>query len=227
MVPQDVAAVQLELDGNTRLRVDATSDAPYSGRYRGLVRFVIRPIPGRRKVYSARLLDDRGRVIEEVPGPDFRPLDVPYRTIARIGDLRLGVGVGRSYDRRERLLCVELTNDSYSRDSGLCGAFPAIVDVRAFCMPRRIVLSGLVGAGTRAVSLRTSRGMIRGRIIALPRDLKLKNRSLLLVTVPATDAPREIIRVGRRRTLRQQLKLPPAARQCGYEDFTFFERSSR
>ena len=75
------------------------------------------------------------------------------------------------------------------------------------------------------MSLRTSRGRIRGRIIALPRALKLKKRSLLLVTVPATDAPREIIRVGRRRTLRQQLKLPPAARQCGYGDFTFLQRS--
>jgi len=226
VVPQEVTAVQFELDGGERRRIEATTEGPYEGRYRGLVRFVTLPLTGRRKAYSARLLDDLGRVIEEVPGPDSRPLDAPYRTIARIGHLRLGVAVGRPYSRGTRVPCLELTAAAYTRDSAFCGAFPDIVDVRAFCSSRRIVLSGLVGAGVRSVSLRTSRGLIRGRIIPLPAAFRIK-RSVLLVTVPADEAPREIIRTDRRRTVRQPLKLPPAARQCGYEDFNFFERSSR
>lgn len=221
VVPQDVAAVQLELNRGERRQVDATPDGPYTGRYRGVVRFITLSLPGRRMAYSARLLDERGRVIETMPGPDPRPLDVAFRTLARVGELRLGAAVGRPFDPKRRVACLELTAERYSRDSDSCGAFPGVAEVRSFCGPRRIVLWGLARPGMRSVSVRTDRRLIRGRVIPLPRALKLK-RSVFLVTVPASEAPRELIRT-RRRTVRQELRLPPAARQCGYDDFAFLK----
>jgi hypothetical protein len=95
-----------------------------------------------------------------------------------------------------------------------CDSTPSI-SVRATCRPHRLVLYGLVPRSVRSVAVRTSRGLVPGRITRVRGG-----RRALLLVVPARAAARTLVvtrRGGRVREL--PLAAPPAARQCGWRSF--------
>ena len=105
---------------------------------------------------------------------------------------------------------------------------PMDVEVTAECMPRRLVLWGLLAKGTRSVEVETNRGVFAGRVEALPQPFRdPRNQpqylrtshtgSAFVVAIPGDAAPRALVIRGRR-TVRHGLGLPPASAQCGYED---------
>lgn len=224
VLPQEVAAVELQLDGGEKRRVATAPGGPYSGRYSEYLRFFSLTLPGRRQAYSARLLDERGKSIESVGGPDQRPLLAGFRTVLRAGKLRLGVALSHPFGAGAPQPCLELTEGRYSQGAD-CGGFSGAADLRAFCGSRGLVLSGLLRRGARSIAVRTDRGLVRGRLKAFFPAANSK-RFAFLIVVPPGHTPRALIRVGRNR-VQQKLQLPSASKQCGYSDVVFLESAPR
>jgi hypothetical protein len=191
VVPPEVSALRLTLDSGAPITV-ATTDLPgYTGRYAGLVRAVAVPLSAGRKVYDTDELAADGHVLQRLPGPDLRPLAHMPAVLARLPGGTVVAGADG---------CVQVAADAPTRDGTRCRnlAFLPVL-VAAPCAARRLV----VVARGRQLRVVTDRGVIRGR----------RKGRFTVAIVPREAALREV-RVARRAPI--DVRLPPAAAQCGY-----------
>lgn len=218
VLPLQAATAVVELVGGERRRLETTTEGPYAGRYRGMVRFFVLDLPGRRTLRSVRVLDDRGRRIHVQPG------DLRARALTRPRLLVPGPG---GIALRGRLLRIDPSGTDYpciwlaGGGQGLGCGFPTtgFANLSATCSPRRLFVWGLLRGGSTAVTVETDRGPVRARVVRLPRSLWQRGtRSAFLAVLPAAAAPRALV-VSAQSERRRRLSLPPAARQCGYETF--------
>lgn len=190
VVPSEVAALRLTLDRGAPIVV-ATTDLPgYTGLYAGHVRAAAVPLPTGAHVYDTDEMAADGHLLARVPGPDLRPLG---HTPALLVTLPGGVHVAGGGS------CVQVGTDVPTRDRGGCRNidFQPIL-VAAPCAARRLV----VVAKARRLQVTTDRGVIRGR----------RKGRFAIAIVPRDRALREVRLGGGPLAIR----LPPAARQCGY-----------
>jgi len=191
VVPPEVAALRVTLDSGAPITV-ATTDLPgYTGRYAGLVRAAAVSLSTGREVYDTDELAADGHVIQRVPGPDLRPLARTPAVLARLPGGTLVAGAG---------WCVQVSTAPPTPDRSGCRNidFQPIL-VAAPCAARRLVAV----AQARQLRVVTDRGVIRGR----------RKGRFAVAIVPRDTALREVRVPGVSRT---PVRLPPAARQCGY-----------
>lgn len=221
VTPADVASVELEFADGSRTTVETTPDGPYQGRYQAHLRFFELRIASPAHVHAFWVLDAQGRRHGPFFGPDPPPFVRGPATVLRgPGGLRLSAALVRGFDGERSRPCLEVLARGERATPETCGfADPRFVTVQALCSPRRLVLWGLVPSGTRRVAVRTDRGVLRARTARLPTRIGSRRRAFLLV-IPRGAAPRELVADRTERRLR----LPAAARQCGYTTFTSLRR---
>jgi hypothetical protein len=217
VLQREAARAVVRLEGGERRSV-AVGDGPYTGRYRGLVRFFALDLPGRRSVVSVRLVDARGRGIITMPGPLFgRLVDRSGLLLRGPGGLALRAGRFRFGFQRGVQVCLALTRQARLGEDSCGFADPEVPDIRAMCSPRRTVVWGILRPGFRGAVIETDNGPVPARVARLPRSWRPHRSHVFLAEVPGSSAPRALVLEGRRRTFRRRLQVPPAARQCGYE----------
>jgi hypothetical protein len=224
VVPGDVTRAIVQLAGGEPLSVDTTTE-PYAGQYAGRVRFFTVEVGRRARIAEFRLYDALGRRVQTRPGEDaYQPAGPARLVVGGPPGLRL---FGRRFGSRDIFhgyLCVRL-------GGGRCGAgYGDSVNVRAECNPRRLVFWGLLPRNGTRLTVKTDRGDFAARVRRLPRALRdraghvpryLRNvlaRSAFVAAIPARARPTALVISGRRTSTRR-LRLPPAAEQCGYDDF--------
>jgi hypothetical protein len=191
VVPPEVAALRLTLDSGAPITVPTTDLPGYTGLYAGLVRAASVPLPAGAKVYDTDELAADGHVLERVPGPDVRPLAHTPAVLARLPGAVVVAGGG---------LCVQVGADVPTRDRSGCrniGFQPILI--AAPCSARRLI----VVTRSRTLRVTTDRGVINGR----------RKGRFSIAIVPRDEALRAVRTTGSRAGIR----LPSAARQCGYE----------
>jgi hypothetical protein len=195
VVSPEVAALRLHPDRGAPVTV-ATADLPgYTGRYAGLVRGAVAVLPGDRRVYQTDLLAADGHVIDSLPGPDARPLPRTPRTVARLPGGGTVAALGD---------CVQVRAGAPTRDRNACGFTDIAQTIVAVpCAARRTVVVSRLGRAARGLTVTTSDGTVRGR----------RHGALAVAVLPPHAALREIRLLG---AARMRVRLPPAARQCGY-----------
>jgi hypothetical protein len=213
VLPQQVASVLLEWHDGERLRVETTIEGPYTGRYRGVVRFFTVSLPGRRLLRRVVLLDAAGRQllserIHEPPVYDPGPVVV----LQGSGGWRLGAGVLRAPGSGRRALCLELSPRPL--DPEPVGCFGPGPNVQVACRPRGMRMYGRLPKRARTARVETDRGVFDARIAELPSRLGVRGR-LYLVELPPAARPRRLVLEGRR-TKTHAVRLPAARAQCGY-----------
>jgi len=221
LVPPDVAAARLRLDDGSTRDVAAAPVPGYAGQYAAVTRVVAVDLPGAHRVVGYDLLDARGRVLANEPGPERRApqhvttlLRVPGLPALR-GALLPGAG------DVDALTCVALGPVSAIEPDCIL-ANPGFFSVRVECSPRRLVVVGGLAHANERLTVRTTSGReIAGRTAPLPAAFGWPaGTSAALAVVPGDAAPRAIVvRRPRHATRSYALKLPAAARQCGYVAF--------
>ena len=230
-----VAAIVATASDGSRRRVATDPGAAYTGRYAGLVRFFSVAAPRGAHLVSLSLLDARGRRLFEWPlAFDFKP-DGPQRRILT------GRSPGGRFDLVEaRFSFLPIADESVSCLS-LVRHGERVRDLLEDCMTgpgehghlstreasgkvrcdlRAAVIVGGAPRAASAVRMRLSDGSTRaGRLFASPLG------RAFLVVPPSRRGLRRIEIADRSgRVLRTfGTRLPPAARQCGYD----FELSSQ
>ena len=196
VVPPQVAAVGLTLDHGGRLTVPTAEPPGYDVRYRGIVRAVAVTLPGDRRLYRVAFLGAGGRKLGARDGPDRPPLARAPSMLARLpGGVTVAAGGA----------CVQVHVGPPTRDQADCAfAFGSIV-VSTPCAARRTVVVARLRRPARGLEVLTDRGVVRGR---RPTD------GFAVAVVPPAARTRAVQLVGAERT---GIRLPPAARQCGYE----------
>jgi hypothetical protein len=210
VAPAHVGSVELLLEAGPRL-VPTTVDAPYAGRYRGLVRVFSVTVPGRDQPRRVTFNGLDGKPLASIPifeAPSFER--APRPVLRARGGWRLGAGVVRG-----GLPCLQLVHGRFSREPLSCilEAWPRRLNVT--CRPKGMIVYGRLRPGLRALDLVTSRGRFRARTAPLGR-LGLSGRAFL-VELPARAALRSIVTHGSS-PRSKRLRLPAAARQCGYRE---------
>jgi hypothetical protein len=171
VAPAHVGSVELLLEAGPRL-VPTTVDAPYTGRYRGLVRVFSVTVPGRDQPHRVTFNSLDGKPLAFIPifaAPSFeRALRPVFR--ARSG-WRLGAGVVRG-----GLPCLQLVHGRFSREPLSCilEAWPRRLNVT--CRPkaapdstRRAAMRAAIPGSLRG-GWRRRRGRRGGRIAVAERD---------------------------------------------------------
>lgn len=206
VLPEEVAAVELSVDGLVR-RLPTTDDLPgYGGQYRGLVRFFAVELPASSQIDAARLLSASGRILNGRAVFDEREQrTLRSRRIVMNGRAVRIDRLSRDRDPATPDVCVRMSD-------GCQPLFPTFVKVDVPCAPRaRIVVAG---AAPGRVRIATDRGPVT------PRMLVVAGRRIFVAVLPRHAALRTIV-AGR---MRQPLELPAATRQCGYGDFASLDR---
>jgi hypothetical protein len=194
VVPAQVTAVRLRLDRGALLTLP-TSDLPgYTGRYRGFVRALALTLPGDRRLYGADLLAADGHVLAPRTGPDQPPLP---RALPVLSHLLGGVIVAAGDD------CVQVRLGAPTRSRADCALGFTSILLAAPCAARRTVVVARLRRPAHGLDVVTDHGTVRGR----------RSGSFAVAIVPAGDAVRAVRLAGASRTA---VRLPPAARQCGY-----------
>jgi hypothetical protein len=220
VVPAQVAAVVLKLDGGERVRLATSFNGPYMGRYAGRLRFFSALLAGRRRVEAVRPIDDHGRSLPLQQGPDPVPPDEPFRVLMRAGGYRLGATTFTYDDEHE--LCLQLARGAFSPSLFACRfASDRYLDlgVEVPCSPREILIWGMLKRRAHAVYADTSVGRVDGRVVPLPRRLHTPGRAFVLA-LPAQARPTSLTFPGAR-TPRMKVRMPSAAEQCGWNDSLF------
>jgi hypothetical protein len=211
VVPAHVGSVELLLERAGPQRLPTTAETTYAGRYRGLVRVfsISFPFPDQLTRVTLNGLD--GQPLASLPfftRPSFERLPTPVLR-ARSG-WRLGAGVVEG-----GLPCIQLVRQRFSRDPLGCAADAWSRQVRVTCRPKGMIVAGRLRPGVRTLDVVTSRGTFRARTASLGAH-GLSGRAFL-VELPGRAAPRAIVTRGATPG-RQRLRLPAAARQCGYTE---------
>jgi hypothetical protein len=222
VVPSDVARAVVRLRDGRVVRAEATFEGPYTGRYRGFVRFVSFELPGGGHAERLTLLDDSGASIAS-----YR-LDVEVRPTGRAATLlrpRGGLGlrvVETTYPGDDgddiSTACLRLTGAQAPEEGRDCGFELQGPDrVVAQCAPRRVVLWG-AQRNLEAVTANTDRGEVKGRVAVIPRRFERRPTAAYQLVIPARAALRSLTFTRRNRPHTRRLSLSSAVRQCGYSD---------
>jgi hypothetical protein len=215
VVPPDVASVEVTFAGAGTQVVPTGAPAPYAGRYRDLIRTFSLAIPGEHPPRTVTLEGPDGKRLASRPvfgGPE--PERPPELVLRARGGWRLYASTLRDATTARRFGCLQLTRGEPRDDALGCGGLGshrALVS----CRPWGVLVYGLVDAAVRGVELRSTAGTTRARIVSL-RGLGIDRRAFL-AELPASAGLRALVVRGKRtRTLRK--RLPPASRQCGYDE---------
>jgi hypothetical protein len=222
VVPADVTAARLTLDDGSARVVPATAIPGYAGQYAAVEHLVAADVAAPRRVLAYALLDARGRAIGRGYGPDGPRLRF-VRTLGRVpglAPLTLSTltDVAKSTGL-EGTPCVSFGAVSAARPA--CVAYGlGQLGVRVDCAPRRMVISGILRHAADRVTIHLAGGrIVRPHVVRLPAVGKVKalGSAVLVFVLGAHEQPRSVV-LGRGRDYRRQdLVLPAAARQCGYD----------
>ncbi|WP_445150259.1 hypothetical protein [Baekduia sp. Peel2402] len=215
----DVAAARMTLDDGTKLTVAAVPPVGYVGRYKDVLRVIEADLPAPRRALSQELLDARGRVLEDAPGPQTRPLT---------GVTALGRPAGVSTTLRAGLLhatsgsavrvCVTL-GELAERGDCFLDANPSAPDARLVvdCARSRTLVIALLPRSTDRLLVPTSAGRtVTARTIRLPARLRRGGAAAVAVAYLPSREGAEALTFHGSHPRRVRLGLPPGARQCGY-----------
>jgi hypothetical protein len=213
LVTADVATARLMLDDRTTRDVPAAPIPGYAGQYSATTPLVAATIAAPRHVLGYQLLDARGRLLEQFDGwrEPARPGDVT--TVLRspgLPALRAGFF--------GPIPCLAL--GPLTKLNNCAVAVPGVYRVKALCTPRRIVIWGLLRYPPDNLIAETAGGR---EITALKAILPIRygrGRTAALLVIPADTAVRRLI-LRARAAGRADLVLPPAAEQCGYDDYAW------
>lgn len=215
VLPPEVATVELEVDGVKR-RVATTGDVPgYGGQYRDAVRFLNVELPRTARLGTFRLLDAQGQPLDR-----GRPIEAPEivagatRSVRVAGVLLRLTEVRYSDPDLPRYVCALLPGETFEDDCGV--AFDDALTVVASCAPRRLVVFGLAPRGTRRVTAVTGGGRLDARLV------RVGDQTVWVAVLSPRAALRRVVTSGRA-TRVADIRLPAAARQCGYNDLESLE----
>lgn len=221
LVPPDVATARLTLDDGTTRDVAAAPIPGYAGQYAGVSRVVAVDLPGPHHVVGYDLRDARGRVLAHDPGPE-RPAPRHVTTLLRVPGLpALRGALLPAAGELPTLSCIALGPISATEPDCLI-AGPGFFSVRADCAPHRLVVLGALAHADERLAVRTASDReLPGRTALLPAALgSAAGTTAAVAVVPgAATARRIVVRRPGHATKSYALKLPPAARQCGYVAF--------
>jgi len=209
LLPRVITAFDLRVDG-VRRRFAATGDLPgYGGQYRDHVSFAAVELPGSPQVSDARFFDALGRQVYEQPlleRPEPRP---GTRRTLRVGGMALRLVRLRAVPGVEHeSACLALPGRSLQDCDTLSTDSPSIT---AVCSPRRLVVLMAAPAAARLVLRTPGRDRVARRIRV--------GREVVHIGVLPPRARLEGIALRRRSVRDVVKKLPPAAAQCGYDDY--------
>jgi len=225
VVPAEIAAARVTLHDRTTQTFAAGPLTGYAGIYAGALRQIAADLPGPRTVDRIELLDDRGRVLngdagfEVSYGPDVTVLP------AAGGVPAVHASAVRSGDYRATCIGFRAISDAARCDGGgfatTTGAHSITVHVP--CAPRRILVSAVLARRGDRLVLRTTDGReVTARTARLPAAAgALAGRYYALATLRPDEGLASAIIRGRA-SRRLAIGLPPAARQCGYDDLPGF-----
>ncbi len=221
----DVAAVDLDLDRGPTLHAPTTDGPAYTGRYAGKLRYLLAQVPAGRRVVRAILRGAGGQRL----GRTDVVLPLHDRRVRRLGSTGLTVRhlQGGSEGHPLEAFCVLPSGAGlFSGSGGACStdsAPSALATVS--CRPRRALIYGRLPRGVRGVALvladgrelgarvirlRASEGGVRAWTLVPPRGADVR-AVRFLGRLPRPD------RFASRPKRLQPFRLPPAARQCGYD----------
>jgi hypothetical protein len=219
VVPPTVGSVELLLAGGERHVVPTMLESPYTGRYRGLIRVFSITVPGGHEPRRVTLNGLDGRPLTTIPvyrPPTFERVPRPLLRIR--GGWTLGAGIVRFAfpgSGPRRLACLQLVRGGEFSDDPFACTLADSIPVRVSCRPQRMLVYGRLAPGVRGVELRTTEGTVEARTASL-RPLGTSGRAFV-AEVPRRAGLRSIV-VRSARTKRHRLRLPPADRQCGYQE---------
>jgi hypothetical protein len=218
VLPPEVASVELTIDGVPR-RVETTGDLPgYGGQYRDVSRFLLLELPGEPTLGPVRFLDAGGAQLERRPLLEAGPPRARGSRALAIAGLRLTVtdhpGIRGAY---EPFTCVRRAGRPVEECTAATTYFASIA---AFCSPRRLLVFGEAQPGTRSVTLRTGSGTRTARL------RRVGGRLFYAGVLGPRESLRGIVVHGRA-TRVATVRLPPVARQCGYDANGFFDLRGR
>lgn len=215
VVPAAATRVLVAADRGPTQTVPTRPAGPQAGRWAAKVRVFSAPLPAGAYLDHVRTIDAQSRASDELPAPVTSPAPhTPlHRMIALADGAALDAGRIPSTSSRRGALCLRVHLPG-SPDPP-CSAHLGL-ELAVGCMPRSLIIAGLIPAGGHSVVLRTDRGAYRAHERPVPTSLAGSGR-LALVAIPKTAVARSLqLTTASGRPISTKLGTPAAARQCGY-----------
>ena len=213
-VPHNVAAIRLSsADRSVARTIPTVAGEAYTGRYAGLVRFIVAQA-NQRALTRVELVDAAGAVLHEeessadVPFELANPRVLAARRLAgRTGGPSLWQTTVRAAGDTRR--CLGLTTGPRPSADEPCRVTRSerAVLLNASCVTRRLTVAVVAAPGTR---VRADVGA------ASTRRVRLRN-GVGLLTLPASRPLQALTVIRNGRSRRVQIRAPAAGRQCGWE----------
>jgi hypothetical protein len=218
LVPLDVATARLTLDDGAVRDVPAVPIPGYLGQYATVLRVIAADVPGIHRVVGYRLMDPRGRTVQNIAFGPERPALRHVTTLRRLpGVPELRAAVRPGVAGRPATACIAL---GPPRDGNACTDVTPSHEfvVVARCTPRQILVYGLLRRAADRLVIRTASGReIAARRLALPATVRRAGRvaAVAVAVLGPRNAPRRLVRRGAKPS-QVPFVLPAAGRQCGY-----------
>jgi hypothetical protein len=220
VLARDVARVDLTLSSGLILQAPTTDGAAYTGRFAGKVRFLAVELPAGVAVKRAVARGQDGRALGPLFADDFHE----HRTRRPVEpDLKLVRGRFEFDGGVRTFACLQPRHpQAPSVEQGICDYSP-LITTRAVvrCSTRRAIVYGRLWSGASVRLLLADGSTLRPRVRRFPGIGRVWTAVL-----PRTVGLRALR--YRNGPGRRPFRIPPAARQCGYEDqFEFYDDRTR